>query len=166
MTQRKPIQLRDAKGRFNPGFSGNPVGRTPDRPLLPTLTVPTRERIMSAASRPVPALGEGPEGDTVTLFEAFVEVMAFVRNGNRKSAADFVRTVHRAAASVPPEEPLPQMSSQETIEAIITSGSVDEFEALLASQHAFFERLWAEMTDAKLSAAVSLVRRARQRRSS
>ena len=166
MTQRKPVQLRDAKGRFNPGVSGNPGGRPQDPPLLPTLNVPTRERIMLAASRPVPALGEGPEGNTVTMFEACVEVMGFVRNGNPKSAADFVRTVHRAAASVPPADPLPQMPSPEATEAIITHGSDEDFQALLASQLAYFERLMAEMTDRNLATTVSRVTRARQRRSS
>lgn len=118
-----------------------------------------------AASRPVQTAGEETEIDTVSLFEACIEVLASIRTGNRKSAAAFVKVVRMAAASEPPVKPLPPFPSHETIETIMTEGSDQEFEALLASQQAFFERVMAEMTDGQLSSTIRRLSRGRQQRS-
>ena len=165
MTEPKAPELRDPAGRFNPGMSGNPAGRSPDRPSLPILTIPIKERIMLAASRRVQAAGEAAGGETVSLFEACVEVLGFARQGDCKSASEFVRMVQLAAASVPPAEPFPQFPSRETIEAVMTHGSDDEFEALLASQQAFFKRLVAEYSDRELGTEFGRLVRAKWRRS-
>lgn len=150
MTRPRAFELRDTAGRFRPGRSGNPAGRRPDQLSLPILTIPVKEMIMAAASRRVPALEEDTELASVTLFEACVEVLGSARQGDQKSAKEHVRTVQLAAASVPPVEPFPEAPSQETIEAIMTNGSDEEFEALLASQNAFFVRLTAEYSDNEL----------------
>ena len=120
---------------------------------------------MVAASRQVPAVGNDSEGRTVSLFEGCVEVLGSARDGNRSSAAEFVRMVQLAAASVPPVEPFPEPWPQETIEAIITHGTEEEFDAMLASQHIFFRRLVAEYSDGKLGTAIGRLRLASSRRS-
>ena len=166
MTRPNASGLRNPAGRFNPGMSGNRAGRRPDRPSLPILTIPIKERIMLAASRAVQAVGEAAEGETVSLFEACIEVLGFARQGDYKSASEFVRMVQLAAASVPPPEPFPQFPSREEIEAVMTHGSDDEFETLLASQQAFFKRLVAEYSDGQLGREFGRLVRATRQRSS
>jgi len=151
MTRPGLADRRDPAGRFNPGMSGNLAGRKPQPGQLPTLTIPIRERIMAGASRQVPAIGEDGEGRTVSLFEGCVEVLGSARKGNRKSATEYVKVVQLAAASVPPVEPRPEFPSQESINAITTHGTEEEFEALLASQQAFFKQLVAEYSDGELA---------------
>ena len=148
---------RDPAGRFNPGVSGNLAGRIPRPGQLPTLTLPVRERIMAGASRQIPAIGEDGEGKTVSLFEGCVEVLGSARKGNRKSAAEYVRMVQLAAVSVPPLEPFPEPWPRETIDAVITQGSEEEFEALLASQQAFFRLLVTEYSDRELATTFARV---------
>lgn len=164
MTGPKPADRRDQAGRFNPGVSGNRAGRPPEPGQLPTLTIPIKERVLSAASRQVPAVGNDSEGKTVSLFEACVEVLGSARDGNRSSAAEYVRMVQLAAASVPPVEPFPEPWPQATIEAIMTHGTEEEFEAMLASQQVFFRRLVAEYSDAELATAIGRLKRATRRR--
>lgn len=164
MTRSGRAELRDSAGRFNPGKSGNLAGRTPRPGQLPNLTIPIRERIMAAASRPVPAIGEDADGERVSLFEACVEVLGSAREGNREEAAEYVRIVRLAAASVPPPEPFPELASQETVDAIMTQGTEEEFEALLASQQAFFKRLVAEYSDGELGTALGRLPHAKWRR--
>ncbi len=62
--------------------------------------------------------------------------------------------VQLAVASVPPLEPFPEPWSQETIDGIMTHGTEEEFEALLASQQAFFKQLVAEYSDGELAKTV------------
>ncbi len=164
MTRAGLVGLRDAAGRFNPGKSGNLAGRKPRPGQIPTLTVPIRDRIMTAANRPVPAIGEDANGATVSLFEGCVEVLGSAREGNRREAAEYVRIVGLAAASVPPSEPFPELAAQETVDAIMTQGTEEEFEALLASQQAFFSRLVAEYSDSELSKALGPLRGAKRRK--
>lgn len=109
---------------------------------------------MAAASHQVPAVGDDSDGRTVSLFEGCVEVLGSARKGNRRSAAEYVRMVQLAAASVPPPEPFPEPSSQKTIDAITIHGTDEEFEALLVSQQALFERLVAEYSDGELAAVL------------
>lgn len=120
---------------------------------------------MAGASRPVPAVGEEAAGKTVSLFEGCVEVLASAREGNRKSAGEYVRLVQLAAVSVPPLVPLPDIWPRETIEAVMIDGTDEEFEALLASQQAFFERLVAEYSDGELATVVGRLRHPKNRRS-
>lgn len=77
------------------------AGRKPQPVQLPTLTIEIKERIMAAASRPVPAVGENVAGKTVSLLEGCVEVLGSVRDGNPRSATEYVRMVQLAAASMP-----------------------------------------------------------------
>ncbi len=119
---------------------------------------------MAAASRQVPAVDEDSEGGTVSLFEGCVEVLGSARDGNRRSAAEYVRMVQLAAVSRPPAEPFPELESQETVDAIMTRGTDEEFEALLASQQEFFKRLVADYSDAELGTAFGRLMRAKWRR--
>lgn len=163
MTRPLAAELRDTAGRFKPGRSGNPAGRRPNPISLPVLTVPVRKLILAAANRRVPAVGEDAQGQTVTMFEACVEVLGSVREGNLKDAREYVRTVQFAAASVPPAEPFPEAPSKETIEAVLTTGSDEEYEALLASQQHFFRRLVAEYSDGELATEFRRALRAKSR---
>lgn len=162
MTRPGLAGLRDPAGRFNRGMSGNLAGRKPQPGQLPTLTIAIRKRILAAASRQVAAVGEDSTGKTVSLFEGCVEVVALAREGNRKSAAEYVRIVQLAALSVPPREPFPEPRSQETIDAIMAHGTAEEFEALLATQQAFFKRLVAEYSDGELGKALGPLLRAKR----
>lgn len=166
MTRLGLADHRDPAGRFNPGMSGNPAGRRPKPGQLPTLTILVKERIMAAASRQVPAIGEDADGGTVSLFEGCVEVLGSAREGNRKEAADYVRIVRLAATSVRAPEPFPELESQENIVAIMTQGAEEEFETLLASQQEFFKRFVAEYSDGELGTALGRLRHAKWRRRS
>lgn len=150
MTRPGLADPRDPAGRFSPGTSGNMAGRKPQPNQLPTLRIEIKERILAAASRPVPAVGEDSAGKMVSLFEGCVEVLGSAREGSRRSAAEYVRLVQLAAVSVPPCEPFPEPTSLEAIDAVITFGTAEEFEALLASQQSYFKRLVAEYSDGEL----------------
>lgn len=118
---------------------------------------------MAAASRPIPAINEDPSGATVSFFQGCVEVVASARKGNFKSAREYVRLVQLAATSVPSREPLPELWPLETIDAVMTDGTDEEFDALLASQQALFERLVAEYSDSELATVFSRLKRAKNR---
>ena len=154
MTSSGLADLRDSSGRFNPGMSGNLAGRRPQPGQLPVLAIAIKERIMAAASHRVPAVGDDPEGRTVSLFEDCVEVLGSARKGNRRYAAEYLRLVQLAAASVPPQEPFPEALSRETVDAIMTPGTEEEFEAMLASQQEMFKRLVAEYSAGELASAL------------
>lgn len=164
MTRPKLAKLRDPAGRYKPGMSGNPAGRKTQPGQLPLLTIETKAKIMAAANRQVRSVAEDSKGTTVSIFEGCVEVLGSVREGDRKAAAGYVRMVQLAAASVPPLERFPEPLPRENIEAIITVGTEEEFEAMLASQQVFLKRLVAEYSDGQLATAMNRLARSNGRR--
>jgi hypothetical protein len=146
--QRRP---RDAKGRFNPGHTGNARGRPPLPVDHVRLSAMTRDAVLAAANLPITVQGPGGRLETMTAFEARVLELASGRPRSRIQCRGFINMVLIAAGSRLPEPPPPVNPSPEEVEHIIVHGSKRAFEAMLAAQAKWYAFELARTADAKVN---------------